>query len=141
MSEWFTAILMLLGAGFVLLASIGILRMPDLFTRLQASAKASTLGCGLILMAVAIWFGTLEAVTIALVVAVFIVLTAPVAAHMIARAAYLVGVPLWSRTVVDEFRDRAVAPKSSSESRSGPEKGRVSGGVQNPLSGDSKPAT
>ncbi len=104
MSEWVTSILMLLGAVFTLLASIGILRMPDLFTRLQAAAKAPTLGCGLTLIAMATHFATLEVVTMALVVAAFIVLTAPVAAHMIARAAYSAGVPLWSGTVVDELK-------------------------------------
>ena len=104
MNEWLTTILMLLGAAFVLLASIGILRMPDLFTRLQTAAKAPTLGCGLILIAMAIHFQTAEVVTMAVVTAAFIVLTAPVAAHMIARAAYFVGVPLWSGTVIDELR-------------------------------------
>lgn len=104
--EWVTSILLVLGAALILLASIGILRMPDLFTRLQTASKAPTLGCGLVLLAMATHFRTQAVVTMAVVTAAFIVLTAPVAAHMIARAAYFVGVPLWSGTVVDELRQR-----------------------------------
>ncbi len=116
MSQWITAILLVLGAILVLLASIGVLRMPDLFTRLHTAAKAPTLGCGLILGAVAGHFGTLEAVTIAMVTAAFIVLTSPVAAHMIARAAYLVGVPLWEKTVIDELRGLRSPPRAKGDS-------------------------
>jgi multicomponent Na+:H+ antiporter subunit G len=111
MSEWITAILLLLGASFVLLAAVGIFRMPDLFSRLQVATKASTLGCGLALAGVAVHFATLVVVVMAMVVAAFILCTAPVAAHMIARAAYLVGVPLWKHTVVDELRDKVRPPR------------------------------
>jgi len=103
MIDWVTSILMILGAAFILLASIGIVRMPDLYTRLQTASKAPTLGCSLILCGMATHFQTVEVVTIAIVTAAFIVLTAPVAGHMIARAAYFVGVPLWSGTVIDEL--------------------------------------
>ena len=81
MSEWATSILMFIGAGFVLLAGMGVLRMPDLFTRMQASTKASTLGVGIMLVAVAIHFAGPEASTTAALIAAFLVLTSPVAAH------------------------------------------------------------
>jgi multicomponent Na+:H+ antiporter subunit G len=95
--------------------------MPDLFTRLHTAAKAPTLGCGLTLGAVAGHFGTLEAVTIAMVTAAFIVLTSPVAAHMIARAAYLVGVPLWEDTVIDELRDHRPRRAKGGPASQGPD--------------------
>jgi len=110
-NDWLTAILLSFGAVFVLLASVGLLRMPDLFTRLHVAAKTPTLGCGLILSAMAVHFRTGEVVSIAMVTAAFIVMTAPVAAHMIARAAYFVDVPLWSGTVIDELRESAEARK------------------------------
>jgi len=92
------------GALFMLLAAVGVLRMPDLFTRMQASTKAATLGVGCILLGVTLHFDTLAVTTRALAVIAFVFLTAPVAAHMIARAAYFVGVPLWEGTVIDELR-------------------------------------
>ncbi|MBI1735391.1 MAG: monovalent cation/H(+) antiporter subunit G [Candidatus Rokubacteria bacterium] len=98
--------LMLLGSAFVLLAAVGILRLPDVFTRMHAATKPATLGVGLIIVAVAVHFGEVGIATRALLVGAFFVLTVPVGAHMIGRAAYLTGTPLWEGTVVDEWRDR-----------------------------------
>jgi len=98
--------LMLVGAAFLLLAAIGIVRMPDLFTRMQAATKAATLGVSCIMLSVALHFGELGVVTRALLAIAFFFLTAPVAAHMIGRAAYFVGVPLWEGTLRDELRGR-----------------------------------
>jgi CPA2 family monovalent cation:H+ antiporter-2 len=95
---------MILGAVFGVLASAGVVRMPDLFMRMQAATKASTLGIGCIVLAVAVHFGELGITTRALATIVFVFLTAPVAAHMIARASYFVGVPLWEGTIIDELR-------------------------------------
>jgi multicomponent Na+:H+ antiporter subunit G len=103
---WCTTILLGLGSVFMLLAAVGVVRLPDLFTRLQASTKSSTLGVACMLLAVAVYFGTLGVTTHALLVIVFFFLTMPVAAHMIARAAYFSGVPLWKSTVVDELQGR-----------------------------------
>lgn len=101
-----SAILMVVGAVFMLLAAVGILRMPDLFLRMSATTKAATLGVSSMLLAAAVHFGELGITSRALATIVFVLLTAPVAAHMIGRAAYLVGVPLWEGTVVDELRGR-----------------------------------
>jgi monovalent cation/proton antiporter MnhG/PhaG subunit len=95
---------MIIGAAFMLLAGVGVVRMPDLFMRMQAATKASTLGMGCIVLAVAIHFGELGITTRALATIVFVCLTAPVAAHLVARASYFVGVPLWEGTIVDELR-------------------------------------
>ena len=104
MNEILSPALLMIGAGFALLAGVGVVRMPDLFTRMQAATKASTLGIGCILVAVAMHFGELGITTRALTAMLFVFLTAPVAAHMIARAAYFVGVPLWKGTIIDELR-------------------------------------
>jgi multicomponent Na+:H+ antiporter subunit G len=104
MREWITAILMLLGAAFMLLAAVGITRMPDTFTRMQPGTKASTLGVGCMMLAVAVHFGTVGVTTRALAGITFVVLTAPVAAHMIGRAAYIMGAPVWEGTKLDELK-------------------------------------
>jgi multicomponent Na+:H+ antiporter subunit G len=96
--------LLIIGASFLLLAGLGIIRMPDLFTRIQAATKASTLGVGCIILALALHFNDTGITVRALLVIAFFLLTAPVAAHVIARAAYFVGVPLWERTIIDELR-------------------------------------
>lgn len=93
-----------LGSLFMLLAAVGIVRMPDLFGRLQAATKAATLGIGLVLTAVAVHFWDLGVTTRAAATVAFVFLTGPVGAHMIARAAYFVAVPLWEGTLTDELR-------------------------------------
>lgn len=98
--------LLIVGAGLLLLASVGITRMPDLFTRMQTATKASTLGIGFMLMAAAAHFQTLPITLRAVAGVTFFFLTAPVAAHLIARAAHFVHVPLWDGTVLDELRGR-----------------------------------
>lgn len=95
--------LMLMGAFFMFLAGVGVLRMPDLFLRMSSTAKAGTLGAGLILLGAAIYFDNFSIYTRALAIIVFLFLTAPVAAHMIGRAAYFDGVPLWKGTVQDDL--------------------------------------
>lgn len=107
MIELVVPLLLLLGSLFMLLAAVGILRMPDLYMRMGSSTKASTLGLICILTAVTVHFTETGIGSRAIAAAVFIFLTAPVAAHMIGRAAYVTGVPLWERTVVDEMRGRA----------------------------------
>ena len=104
MTEIITSFLLLTGASFVLLAAIGIVRLPDLYIRMHAATKTSTLGAGSLFLAVAVYFGELGIVTRALLVIAFIFLTIPVSAHMIARAAYFIGEPLWEGTIVDELR-------------------------------------
>jgi multicomponent Na+:H+ antiporter subunit G len=105
MNDLFTALLAVVGGLFMLLAGVGVLRMPDLFMRMQAATKGATLGAGCMLLSVAVHFGDLAVATRALLVIAFLLLTAPVAAHMIARAAYSVRTPLWEGTIADELRD------------------------------------
>lgn len=100
------AILVIGGSLFGLIAAIGVVRLPDILVRIHASTKAGTLGAGMILLAVAVFFREGDIAARAVAGIGFLVLTAPVAAHMIARASYFAGVPLWKQTVLDELRER-----------------------------------
>jgi multicomponent Na+:H+ antiporter subunit G len=104
--DWITTVLMLVGSTVILLAAVGVLRMPDLYSRMQAATKASILGVGCLLLALAVDFADLAITARALSIIVFVFLTAPVSGHMIGRAAYFVGVPLWEGTTIDELRGR-----------------------------------
>jgi multicomponent Na+:H+ antiporter subunit G len=120
-----TAALVLVGGVFVLLAGVGILRMPDLFMRMQAATKGATLGAGCLLLAVAVHFWDVAVGARAVLVIAFVFLTAPVAAHLIARAAYSVGVPLWGGTLRDELqRARAAGDRTPHSESPGPEASR-----------------
>jgi len=104
-------ILMFIGAFFMLFAALGILRMPDLFMRLSTTTKAATLGAMSLLLATAFYFDDYSISGRIAAIIAFIVLTAPVAAHMIGRAAYFSNAPLWKGTICDEMRDRPVKTK------------------------------
>jgi len=102
MSDVITAVLWLAGSGFALLAAVGVLRMPDVFTRMQASTKASTLGLGCLLIGTALQMGDFASFIRTAGIGAFVLLTTPVAGHVIARASYFADVPLWRGTVLDE---------------------------------------
>ena len=106
MTELVVSFFLLTGALFMLLAALGALRMPDLLMRMHATTKAGALGSGLIMVAVAFFFAEVGVTARTLAVILFVMITAPVAAHAIARAAYFVGVPLWPRIVRDDLRGR-----------------------------------
>ena len=105
MTDIVTGIAWLAGSVFALLAAVGVLRMPDVFTRMQASTKASTLGLGCLLIGAAVQMSDFASIIRAASIGAFALLTTPVAGHVIARAAYIADVPLWSGTVLDERRD------------------------------------
>lgn len=106
MIELVVALLLIIGTTFTLIAAIGVLRMPDVYMRLQVSTKGATLGAGVLLLAVAVSFGEFEIVVRAFLIIAFIFLTTPISGHMLARAAYRIGVPLWERSVIDELAGR-----------------------------------
>ena len=102
MSDWVSGALFVAGGILALLAAIGVLRMPDVFTRMQASTKASTLGVGCLLAGLALQHPDVSVVIRAGTISAFLMLTTAVAAHVIARAAALTGAPLWEGTSIDE---------------------------------------
>lgn len=111
MTEAFIIILSSLGALFIFLAAIGIVRMPDLYLRISVTTKAATLGIGLILIAGAVYFNELSITSRVLAIILFMLLTAPVGAHMIGRASYFTGVKLWKKSVNDDLKGK-YHPKS-----------------------------
>lgn len=99
-----SSVFLIAGTLLLLIAGIGIVRMPDLFLRMSASTKASTLGTGCILVAAMLYFGETVIVLRAFLIIAFIFLTAPVSAHMIARAAYRGGAKLYDKTQINELQ-------------------------------------
>lgn len=87
MIEVLTGIFALLAGGFALTASIGLLRFPDALTRMHASSKVGTLAGSLALLAAAIDIGGISAPSRALIAVLFLLMTAPVGAHLLGRAA------------------------------------------------------
>lgn len=115
------AFLLLVGSVFALVAAVGLIRLPDLYTRMHAASKAGTLGSGALLIALAVADGTAGTASRALMGVVFFLLTAPISAHLLARAAYGVGYKLWDGSVMDEMAghgDRIPAPNAPTEPES-----------------------
>lgn len=94
-----------LGSLFILTAAFGAYRMPDLFTRMHASTKAATLGLSLTFIAAGFHFANMEVIAKSFIGMVFISLTAPVAAHALARSYYFLRVKPWEGTLVDELKE------------------------------------
>ncbi len=104
LARYLGALLVLAGALFSLIAAIGVLRLPDLYTRLHAASKAGAIGAGLILLAVAGVSFDGAVVPRALLGIVFLLLSTPVAAHLLARAAYRCGEAPTATTTVDDLK-------------------------------------
>jgi multicomponent Na+:H+ antiporter subunit G len=102
---WIGLVCVWIGVLLVLLTGIGLIRMPDTYMRMHASTKAGTLGMGMIALGVALELQSLEAVLLCTLLLLFFALTAPVAAHLIGRAAHISGVPVWEQTVRDEYTE------------------------------------
>ena len=105
MNETIGYILLSVGIGFDLLGCIGLLRLPDVYNRLQAGTKCVTLGTSAILLSV-LFFTGFNAISVkALVCIWFILITSPTAAHAISRAAHRSGIRLWEGSYVDKYAE------------------------------------
>ena len=89
--QYVAGVFVLIGATFCLLAALGILRLPDLYTRMHAATKAGPVGAGFVLLAIAVASLDAPIVLRALAGIAFLILTSPVAAHLLACAAYSAG--------------------------------------------------
>ncbi len=106
MTDILVAIFSFSGAIFILLASIGLIRMPDSYLRISVTTKAATLGVGLLLIAAAIHFQDFSITTRVLAIILFILLTAPISGHLIGRASYFSGVKLWKHSIMDDMEGK-----------------------------------
>jgi multicomponent Na+:H+ antiporter subunit G len=117
MNNTLGSILIIIGIIFDFFGCLGLIRFPDVYNRLQASAKCITLGTSGILLGLFCYKGFTATGIKALLCMAFILLTAPVSAHALARAAYLSGVRPWEGTVVDEYGADIEARKNSRPGR------------------------
>lgn len=119
LTEIVVSIFLLLGGGLITLGSIGILRLPDLYSRLHAATKSATLGVISIMFAVFVFF-LAEGIFIGkiLLTIVFVFLTAPVAGFMISRSAYRIGVKLWDQSIQDDLAKDMKAAENAKTNKS-----------------------
>lgn len=117
MTDIIVGVLAFLGTIFVFLAAVGMVRMPDTYLRISVTTKAATLGIGLLLIAGAIYSNELAITAKILAIILFLLLTAPVSAHLIGRTSYFSGVKLWKNSVMDDMEGKY--DPSSEELKSG----------------------
>ena len=100
--------LILVGVAFDISGCVGLVRLPDVYNRIQASTKCVVLGTTLILVGALIWLGSTAALVKGLLCILFILITSSTAAHALSKAAHRSGVKLWKNSVVDRYaEDRA----------------------------------
>lgn len=106
MSEYFILFFLSVGALTTLIAAIGLLKMPDIYLRMSASTIAGTFGVASMLIAAAIHFWDLGLALHVLGVIIFLILTVPVGAHLMGRAAYIIKLDMWEKTMHDAMKDK-----------------------------------
>jgi multicomponent Na+:H+ antiporter subunit G len=143
--EAFVIAAAVIGLAFSLSGAVGILRMPDVYSRIQCSSKTITMGALPVLIALVIGEGPISSYgSRALLVGVLLLVVNPAASHALARAAYKTGVPMWSGAVTDEVRGQTGgspppgrAPDAGGPGVSGPTAGGPGGsGTAGPRTGE-----
>jgi len=105
MNEIVAYVVIAVGLAFDLFGTIGLVRLPDIYNRVQAATKCVTLGTCFILVGVTIHSGITAMGVKALICAAFVLMTSPVGAHAIARGAHVCGVQLWEGSIMDKYKD------------------------------------
>ena len=98
-------ILLVVGVLFNVSGCIGLVRLPDIYNRLQAATKCVTLGTCMVLVGCMVLSGSGPIITKCILCMLFVLVTSPTAAHALARGAHASGVKLWEKSVVDKFED------------------------------------
>lgn len=114
-ADWIASILLIGGGFFAFIAALGLVRMQDVYIRMHASTKAGTLGVGMIAAAVALTASG-EGVVKEIAIILFLLFTAPIGAHLIARAAFQSRVPVFMPGVAEKTREDFVC-ENEAESR------------------------
>jgi multicomponent Na+:H+ antiporter subunit G len=102
---WLSKLFIIIGAAFMFVAAVGVFRMPDIYMRLHANTKSATFGAGFLLIGVAIEFLDQTVAFRSAAILIFLFATAPVAAHMIGRAAHFANAPRWG-LLSDDMEDK-----------------------------------
>ena len=102
--------LICIGLAFNLFGCIGLMRLPDLYNRLQAATKCVTMGTCMLLVGILVVKGFTPVGMKALICALFILITQPTAAHALARGSLKYGVGLWEKSVINQYPRRNTAP-------------------------------
>ncbi len=107
--SWIGQALILIGTFFYFLSTLGLIRMPDVYNRMQTSTKSATLGSLGVIIGVGLWAVgkgySVAWISMTVIIAVFILLTNPISAHVLIKAAYEKGIPLWHGSVVDKYKE------------------------------------
>lgn len=101
----FGVALMVLGVAFDVVGCVGLVRLPDVYNRMQAATKCVALGTLLIVAGAVLMAGTLSAVAKGGLCLSFLIVTAPAGSHALARAAHRSGTPLWEESLLDQLAD------------------------------------
>ncbi len=115
MSETIGLTIIVVGILFDLSGCIGLVRLPDVYNRIQAATKCVTIGTSLIVVGSVVWLGTLAAVVKGILCVAFLLVTSATAAHALARAAHRSGVELCEQSVVDRYAEDRVAATGKEE--------------------------
>jgi multicomponent Na+:H+ antiporter subunit G len=105
MSEGIGLALLIIGISFDIVGCIGLVRLPDIYNRLQAATKCVTLGTCMILLSVVFYTGVGAISAKALLCIWFVLITSPTGAHAIARAAHRSGIRLWEGSYMDKYAE------------------------------------
>lgn len=115
MNELFSGFFLIIGAFFILIAGIGLVRFPDIYTRMHAVSKSMTLGIGSILLGVVVYFMSWSVGMKAFLTIVFLYMTMPIAGQLISFVAYHRQTPMWEKSVIDDYasRDQSTAQQNN----------------------------
>ncbi len=106
MAEYIAAFFLIIGTLFIFIASIGLLKMPDVYLRMSTSAIAATFGVLSMLVATAIHFMELTLTLHIIGLIIFLMLTVPIGAHMLGRSSHIIGLEMWDKTVCDDLKGK-----------------------------------
>lgn len=109
--EWIAAVLLLLGAVLMLIASVGVIRLPDIYLRMHAATKAPSLGVFLMVLGIIIYFLDFWLSVKGLLIILFIFMTTPIGAHMLSRVSHMLNIRQSDEMKTDEFPDPDQSPE------------------------------
>lgn len=130
--ELMIVILVALGSLMILIAALGVLRMPDLYSRLHAASKAATLGISCLALAMIVHFGEASVVFRAVALGLVVFVTTPISAHLLGRAGFVTWTPLGDDYVVNETAIPPPRDDSGTAEDGGPGEASASGSDARP---------